>query len=304
MASRPTDPIDRGPDAPPHPEDRPPHPRLLGLGDNIVDTYVDEGLQFPGGNAVNVAALTARLGVATGYLGCLGTDRGGDLLASALADEGVDAGRVRRVEGANARAFIRHDRGERQFLDAWAGVRNQYRLEPEDFAYIAGFDAVHTSIFSELDAELPRLRSAVRLLSYDFSDFWTDAAFDRVLRHVDVAFVSAPDLDDQAVRDLLDRCVAGGARLVVATRGPAGSMALADGELLRQGTVAATVVDTLGAGDGFIAGFLASRLRGADPADALRSGAGFAAEVCGWKGAFGHGAPWTGDASRTPPDQG
>ena len=32
-------------------------PRILGLGDNTVDTYVDAGLQFPGGNAVNVAVL-------------------------------------------------------------------------------------------------------------------------------------------------------------------------------------------------------------------------------------------------------
>ena len=29
---------------------------ILGLGDNTVDTYVDLGRQFPGGNAVNVAS--------------------------------------------------------------------------------------------------------------------------------------------------------------------------------------------------------------------------------------------------------
>ncbi len=34
--------------------------RVLGIGDNTVDIYVDQGVQFPGGNAVNVAILTGR----------------------------------------------------------------------------------------------------------------------------------------------------------------------------------------------------------------------------------------------------
>jgi len=40
--------------------------RLLGLGDNTVDTYVDQGWQYPGGNAVNVAVLARRLGARYG----------------------------------------------------------------------------------------------------------------------------------------------------------------------------------------------------------------------------------------------
>ncbi len=270
-------------------------PRLIGVGDNIVDTYVDQGLQFPGGNAVNVAVLVGRLGIPTAYLGCLGTDEAGDLLAAALADEGVDTARIRRVEGANARAFIRHEDGERRFLSASAGVRNRYRLGPADYAYAGGFDAVHTSIFSELDGALARLRSAAGLLSYDFSDFWSPEAFTRVLPQVDVAFISAPDRDDAAVEALLATCAEAGAELAVATRGALGSMALAQGRLLRQGVAPATVVDTLGAGDGFIAGFLASVLRGATTATAMEAGARAAAEVCAWQGAFGHGAPWDGD---------
>lgn len=272
---------------------RPAGPRLLGLGDNTVDTYVDAGLQFPGGNAVNVAVLAHRLGLITAYLGCLGTDAGGDLIAEALMEEGIDTSRMRRVPGANARAYIRHDGGDRRFLRGEPGVRGRYDLTAEDFAYIAEFDAVHTSIFSELDADLPRIRAAATQLSYDFSERWNDAVFARVLPMIDIAFLSAPNRGDAEVAALLRACAAAGPRLVVATRGTQGAMACAAGEILVQGVVPAEVVDTLGAGDGFIAACLTSLLRGAELASALEQGAGFAADVVGWQGAFGRGAAWT-----------
>lgn len=29
--------------------------RIIGIGDNVVDCYLDQGLYYPGGNCVNVA---------------------------------------------------------------------------------------------------------------------------------------------------------------------------------------------------------------------------------------------------------
>ena len=28
--------------------------KIVGVGDNVLDKYVDQGLMYPGGNAVNV----------------------------------------------------------------------------------------------------------------------------------------------------------------------------------------------------------------------------------------------------------
>lgn len=55
------------------------------------------------------------------------------------------------------------------------------------------------------------------------------------------------------------------------------------------------VVDTLGAGDGFIAAFLVAFLRGTSLPVAMRAGAEMAARVCTWRGSFGHAAPWDGE---------
>jgi fructoselysine 6-kinase len=270
------------------------HPRILGLGDNTVDTYVDQGMQYPGGNAVNVAVLAHRLGLEAGYLGCLGSDEAGDLLFTALQAEGVDVTHCRRIVGANARAMIGHRDGDRYFIGSSPGVRGRYDLRDLDFAYIAGFDLVHTSIFSELDEELVRIRAVAQRISYDFSERWSDLAFAAVLPFVDIAFLSCPDRSDEDCAAVLRDCITAGARLAVATRGAAGSMALAAEVQYVQGVVAAKIVDTLGAGDGFIAAFLKCWLADADVAASLAAGARFAASVCNWHGAFGHRSSWAG----------
>jgi fructoselysine 6-kinase len=273
-------------------------PRILGIGDNTIDTYVSAGLQFPGGNAVNVAALARRLGAEASYLGCWGDDEGGAILRAALAAEGVDLSHVREIAGGEtARARIAHENGDRRFVGSRPGVRARYALGDGDLAFIAGHDAVHTSCNSDLDDELARIVGAARLLSYDFSEKWTAERLARVLPLVGLAFFSAPGRDDAACLDLLARAIAGGARVAVVTRGARGAIGRAGDDLRAQAPKPAHVVDTLGAGDGLIAGFLVAHLAGATLAEALAAGAGFAAELCGWQGAFGHGRPWSGPAS-------
>lgn len=276
--------------------------RLLGLGDNTVDTYVDRGVQFPGGNAVNVAVLARRLGAETGYLGCIGSDEAGTLLLDALRQEGVDTAHCRLLPGENARAFIGHDGPDRRFLRSQPGVRGRWGgFSPADLAYIAGFDLVHSSVYSELAGDLATIRQVARVLSYDFSERWTDANLAATLPALDLAFLSFPAGSDLECIALLERCVAHGARTAVVTRGTRGSVALSDGVVHEHGISAARIVDTLGAGDGFIAAFLLRWLDGADLGAALAAGADQAATVCGYQGGFGHGAPWR--QSDLPPDR-
>lgn len=268
--------------------------RLLGLGDNTVDIYVDRALQFPGGNAVNVAVQARRLGAQTGYLGCLGSDEAGMLVADALRAEGVDASRCRVRAGDNARCFIGHDGHDRRFLRSQRGVRGEWGdFSPEDLAYIAGFDLVHASIYGELDGALATLRPAIRRFSFDFSERWTPANLAATLPWLDIAFLSFPGGSDVECSELARECAAAGPGIVVVTRGERGSLALAGGVFHRHGITPARIVDTLGAGDGFIAAFLLAVLEGRGVPAALAAGADNAAAACACQGGFGHGAPWS-----------
>lgn len=267
--------------------------RLLGLGDDTVDTYVDRGLQFPGSNAVNVAVQARRLGAETGYLGCLGSEEAGMVLGDALKLESVDTKHCRIRLGPNARAFIGHDSQDRCFLRSERGVRGEWvAFDAEDRAYIAGYDLVPSGIYSELGDALPVVRSAARSLSYDFSERWTDENLAATLPAIDTAFLSYPSASDAECCALMEHCIGWGAGMVVATHGVKDALALAAGGFHQQAARSASVADTLGAADGFIAACLLAILGGAGIAAALAARAEHAAWVCGYQGGFGRGVAW------------
>ena len=73
--------------------------RILGVGDNTVDTYCHRRTKFPGGNAVNVAVLAHRYGAEAAYLGYVGKDESGALILNSLRQEGLDVSRCKELEG-------------------------------------------------------------------------------------------------------------------------------------------------------------------------------------------------------------
>lgn len=267
---------------------------ILCVGDNTVDIFVDRKTMYPGGNAVNVAAGIRRLGGKAHYIGCVSEDRYGELVYQSLKSEGVDLSLCRRASGPSPKALIGHRGNDRYFIGSMPGVRADYVLGEADYALMAKVDIVHTSIHSNLDAKLGDMAKVSRMLSYDFSNHWLDRHLDEAARLLDIAFISAPGRDEAACVELMARWAAAGTKIVVMTRGEAGSVAMANGNVHRQGIVPATVIDTLGAGDGFIAGFLVSYASHADVGAALAEGASSAAAACQLMGGYGHGTehPW------------
>lgn len=270
-----------------------PGPRLLGIGDATVDIYLSQGMQYPGGNTVNVAVQAHRCGMAASWLGCLGRDKLGDLVFESLKAEGLDVSRVRRLDGPNPWSRVRHEGRERIFAGSNPGVRSHYDLGEEDGRFIAGHAIVHTSVHSDLDARMPWLRAHSRELSYDYSEHWRRPGVLATLGCVDLAFLSAPRREEGEVVELMRHFADRGPKIVVATRGVKGAMALSRRNGV-EGVVAVPavpteLVDTLGAGDALIAAFLVAHGQGRPLQECLSRGAAHAARVCAEKGGFGHG---------------
>lgn len=262
--------------------------RVVALGDNVVDCYPDLGVMFPGGNALNVAVHAHRLGASAAYIGAVGTDEAGVLVRDALVAEAVDTDRLRVVEGGNAYAVVRLVNGNRVFGAGGIGV-SRFTVSEDDLAACREADLVHTGECSMLEGDLDRLAGAARRLSFDFSERpWAYVA--EHAPKVDVAILSAASTEADP-RDLVTRVAALGPSLVAVTQGDAGATLWVDGHLLHAPAGDGPVVDTLGAGDAFIARFLIGLGRDEEPAELLHAATAYASASCREHGAFGHRTP-------------
>nr|WP_300129651.1 PfkB family carbohydrate kinase [uncultured Butyricicoccus sp.] len=275
--------------------------KLLGLGDSVMDAYRFQNRSYPGGNAVNVAVLARRAGAQdAGYLGILADDAPGLHFQQALAQEQVDLTRLRVGHGRTACNYIVLDAdGDRQFAgnNGCDTVQNQMQLllNRTDRDYIAGFDVTHTSIHSLLDDALPALAAKTNL-SMDFSnDGFTHVNVAKLAPLLRFAFFSAGGRSREQVADFAAYAAEQGTPTVVFTRGSQGAYILDRGTVYEQpAAYAPELVDTLGAGDAFIAAFLVRYAdTGGDVVQSAQAAAQFAAQNCGHFGAFGH--PYDGE---------
>jgi fructoselysine 6-kinase len=263
--------------------------RIVGVGDNDVDCYLADGQMYPGGNCFNVSIFARRCGAEAAFVGAVGDDAPGRLIRRALDSEGVDASRLRVVEGSTAHCVIGHTGVDRHFVSYDLGVS---RFEPsgEDLDFIARHDAAHVYQHAGLDEWLGALASVTRL-SYDFSTRREADHRARVAAHCWLASLSATETSTAELAGLIDDMHAAGARWVLVTRGGDGAV-LSGGNTRHEVAAApATVVDTLGAGDSFIARVIVGLLRNEAPDALLHAAADQAARTCGYFGAVGYGAP-------------
>jgi sugar/nucleoside kinase (ribokinase family) len=122
-----------------------------------------------------------------------------------------------------------------------------------------------------LDA-IATARSRDATIWTDLHDYDGTSAFHQpFLDAADQVFFSDDAVGDP--RPLMSRLASEGKRLVVCTQGAHGALAVDAQGWHHVDAAPAEVVDTNGAGDAFLAGFLAATLRGANVPEAMRAGA-------------------------------
>ena len=238
--------------------------KIACAGDNCVDYYDNTGESFPGGNPVNVSVYVRRLGGQSAYLGAVGTDDFGKQMCAALQEKGVDVSHVQILSGKTAFTHVERINGERVFGDYDEGVMADFRLRQADFDFRA--------------MGIP--------VAFDGAERPLDEAGRIALPHVNVAFFSDDASDEESLKARILEIAALGPQIVVATRGGKGSLAY-DGESFYPGQIVpCSVVDTMGAGDSFIAGFLMAWLKKESIPACMRAGAENAAVTLGYPGAW------------------
>jgi fructokinase len=284
---------------------------IVVAGESLVDLMVQPGgelVPLPGGGPFNVARALARLDVPVAFLGAIAHDPFGAILRDALAGDGVDP-----------RCFVDSDRPTMLAvaeLDPYGAARYRFYAQGtaaasltaeqarQAFAAVPAPRALHVGSLGlalepvgeateALVAATPRETLVMvdpnwRPQAAEDAHGWRER-LERVLGRADIVKLSTDDLEHlapgiepcKAARGLL----AGGARCVLLTDSDRDIRAFTRKGELRVVPPAASVVDTVGAGDAFGAGFLAwwwtFRLTRADlvAGNELRAAVSFAAQV-------------------------
>ena len=261
---------------------------LIALGDNCIDRLTGAvTADLVGGNAVNVAVQAAMLGLRSAYCGAVGPagEADGDRVLAALTEKGVDVSLAdRRTLSTSVTCLNVAADGNRTILT-------------EDFGACAGWTPPSASL-SALSAArhvhigwLQDGGHARRVLARDGVSLSQDVSVNAAPEDLDVkgltiAFGSLSEAQADHAEARAADLVAQGAKGAVITLGARGSLALIGGQTFRAAAPAITPVDTTGAGDAYIAGFLAARLNGADVPKAMAAGHTCAASCCGHPGGF------------------
>jgi 2-dehydro-3-deoxygluconokinase len=277
-------------------------PGLLTFGETMGVVIADQpghlgsarsfGLGI-GGAESNVAMAAARLGLPAAWVGRVGADAVGELVERRVGGAGVHVTAIR--DSSFTGIMVRHRPvGAAVHVDYHRAGSAGSRLRPDDVGddlvraagllHVTGItpalsDSAHETVRHALDAAAAA-RVPVSLDVNYRAKLWSAAAARPVLRElvrrVDIVFAGVDEA--QLVLDapgadaatLLRGLAALGPHEVVLKDGARGCTALLDGVELAEPAVAVTVVDPVGAGDAFVAAYLAERLAGSDPQERLR----------------------------------
>ncbi|MGB9357768.1 MAG: sugar kinase [Acidimicrobiia bacterium] len=255
---------------------------------------------FGGGSAANTAAALARLGVACGFAGSVGDDSFGRFAVADLEASGVDTSVVSITDDAPTVAVIAvvQSDGDR-LIYVWPATGGAHSaFSPVDaVAAVSGSEWLHISGIclrvsparqALLDA-MEAARNSGIPVSFDLNLRLENWGWDDGFREVVAAAVERSDVVLGAAADEVGALtgiddpvaaavdLAGEDRLVVARLGPDGAVAGSTSNRFVSPGFSVAMVDSVGAGDAFNAGFIAARLRGSTIEDSLRWGNAVAA---------------------------
>ena len=254
------------------------------VGDNCIDRYAAPvGLSFVGGNAVNVAVKLAARRPGVAYFGAVGDDAAGRRVIAALRERNVDVEHLRVSSGITAYTNIEFDAaGERVFAFEEFGVCRGYRPSDANLELLKRLRHVHLGWLDDGGILKRTLLAAGVGVSQDLSV--NAAAVDARPDGLSVAFMSSDSRDRAEVQ--LEKALAAGAKVSVVTLGRLGSLASDGTTTVEADALSVAAVDTTGAGDTFIAAFIAAQLSGHDLRTSLDAGRTDAASTCLHYGGF------------------
>jgi sugar/nucleoside kinase (ribokinase family) len=267
--------------------------RHVLFGPASIDRYVDDGIDLPGGGALNMAWHWSRAPIPFTLISRVGS-HDSVLFERFIAQHGIAVLPSFVAPGRSASIDVTIRRDRQPWMDSFVeGVWRDVVLDDNDDAVVRSSTSLHAVMVDAVMTQVERLATTGALahvvVSADFLDFRhvSMERFDRAMQHIDIAFIGWPgDVTDStidAIRDVVTRRH----RIAVVTLGARGAL-LINGRASPTTTTMAPIDavevmgTTLGCGDAYIAAFLVAWWRTGDLLSAHTSGARAGAAATQW----------------------
>ncbi|MEM5773002.1 MAG: carbohydrate kinase family protein [Candidatus Aenigmatarchaeota archaeon] len=222
-----------------------------------------------GGSATNVACNLSKLGMKTALIGKIGFDDHGKYLLSQLKFYGVESKYVKiTTEKPTGVSMIVIDKSGEPLLFEMVGANEPLHKSEISKEAIASSSHLHMSgtTLEALAYAAKLAKKMKKTVSFDPGRSKSQAGFKKlypILKNVDVLIttkvevvriVGHPDYDFERALEFLRKKMKG--EMIIVKSGKDKTLAYLDNKAFSVSTVPVKVVDTIGAGDAFAAGFL------------------------------------------------
>ncbi|PYG85922.1 fructoselysine 6-kinase [Ruminiclostridium sufflavum DSM 19573] len=256
--------------------------KAAGVGFCCADVYEKLGCFYPTGNGVDWGIHLSRMGIDVSIVSVVGTDSYGERMKQELEKEKINVAHLRTEPGDTCKMMMDLKNGtDRVHLEEIEGVMESYQLTAEEIEFVKSNDYMHTDLFGRVLEHLEEFHRAGVKIVMDFSIFSQDPEYncERLFPYVDYVFFSCDNTEEEPLIAWIKKIHSYGPKIVTATRGEKGSISYDGEKVYRFGIFPANVVNTVGAGDSYIAGFTYGIMTGRDLPACMEMGARLSSEV-------------------------
>ncbi|TWT27910.1 sugar kinase [Planomicrobium sp. CPCC 101110] len=284
---------------------------VLTIGDAMITMnpkttgplrYVDQFERKVGGAEMNFAIGCARLGLKSRWISRLGKDEFGKVIYNFARGEGIDVSAVEFVEGiptslnfkeihANGAGKTYYYRNPSPIVELRANDISEEMFEGIDVVHLTGvYLAIGEAnlLVAQKIIEIAKRKGI--LISFDPNirlKLWSiekaRKAYETVLPEVDILLTGLDEIQlisgKQTIEELVEYVKKFGIRDLVIKDGEKGSKLFRNGNWTESPGFSVTPIDTVGAGDGFDAGYIYGILNDLTEADLLKFANGVGALV-------------------------
>lgn len=237
-----------------------------------------------GGKGQNQAIQMARLGADVTMIGAVGNDEFGHSLIEGLKVENIDPAHMIEKVGSTGTASIYLDQAGKNNIVVFPGAN--FMIDEKDIE--ARADIIKSADIIVLQNEIPKniiekvleMTEGTDVISVynpapairDFDSDYLKYVDYYMPNETELEIITGKTLDENNLEELAQDCLNMGVKNLIVTLGEKGSIYLNGEKTYKQDAKKVKVLDTTGAGDSYIGGFVAALARGESVEEAMEYG--------------------------------